>query len=325
MKKIKELAGRVRYVLIKGGIALINALPYPLAVSLGRFIGLLGWLADPFHRRAAEIQLRHCLGDRYRPSIVPKVFMHHGDILVDTIKYAYMDDEEIKERIIIEGKENLDKALSSKKGIMMITGHLGNWEVMAHLPRLLGIQFCVMADVRNDPGIEAVVDDLRSRSGATILPPKGKALMLIRELKKGNIIGVIVDQRGKRSDMLFCDFFGLPAPTNPAPAFIAIKGDAVILPVSSMKENGRYCMAFHSPREASSFGSGKTAIASLSAFMQTWLESMVKKSPEQWFWLHCRWTRRSEMRKLIRSGGDFRSFVLSQVQQTARALDIQDP
>jgi KDO2-lipid IV(A) lauroyltransferase len=251
--------------------------------------------------------------------------MHHGDILVDTIKYAYMDDEEIKERIIIEGKENLDKALSSKKGIMMITGHLGNWEVMAHLPRLLGIQFCVMADVRNDPGIEAVVDDLRSRSGATILPPKGKALMLIRELKKGNIIGVIVDQRGKRSDMLFCDFFGLPAPTNPAPAFIAIKGDAVILPVSSMKENGRYCMAFHSPREASSFGSGKTAIASLSAFMQTWLESMVKKSPEQWFWLHCRWTRRSEMRKLIRSGGDFRSFVLSQVQQTARALDIQDP
>jgi len=325
MKKIKELAGRVRYVLIKGGIALINALPYPLAVSLGRCIGLLGWLADPFHRRAAEIQLRHCLGDRYRPSIVPKVFMHHGDILVDTIKYAYMDDEEIKERIIIEGKENLDKALSSKKGIMMITGHLGNWEVMAHLPRLLGIQFCVMADVRNDPGIEAVVDDLRSRSGATILPPKGKALMLIRELKKGNIIGVIVDQRGKRSDMLFCDFFGLPAPTNPAPAFIAIKGDAVILPVSSMKENGRYCMAFHSPREASSFGSGKTAIASLSAFMQTWLESMVKKSPEQWFWLHCRWTRRSEMRKLIRSGGDFRSFVLSQVQQTARALDIQDP
>ncbi|HRC97093.1 MAG TPA: hypothetical protein PLZ30_02950 [Deltaproteobacteria bacterium] len=325
MKKINELAGRVRYVLIKGGIALINALPYPLAVSLGRCIGLLGWLADPFHRRAAEIQLRHCLGDRYRPSIVPRVFMHHGDILVDTIKYAYMDDEEIKERIIIEGKENLDKALSSKKGIMMITGHLGNWEVMAHLPRLLGIQFCVMADVRNDPGIEAVVDDLRSRSGATILPPKGKALMLIRELKKGNIIGVIVDQRGKRSDMLFCDFFGLPAPTNPAPAFIAIKGDAVILPVSSMKENGRYCMAFHSPREASSFGSGKTAIASLSAFMQTWLESMVKKSPEQWFWLHCRWTRRSEMRKLIRSGGDFRSFVLSQVQQTARALDIQDP
>ena len=325
MKKINELAGRVRYVLIKGGIALINALPYPLAVSLGRFIGLLGWLADPFHRRAAEIQLRHCLGDRYRPSIVPKVFMHHGDILVDTIKYAYMDDEEIKERIIIEGKENLDKALSSKKGIMMITGHLGNWEVMAHLPRLLGIQFCVMADVRNDPGIEAVVDDLRSRSGATILPPKGKALMLIRELKKGNIIGVIVDQRGKRSDMLFCDFFGLPAPTNPAPAFIAIKGDAVILPVSSMKENGRYCMAFHSPREASSFGSGKTAIASLSAFMQTWLESMVKKSPEQWFWLHCRWTRRSEMRKLIRSGGDFRSFVLSQAQQTAKALDIQDP
>ena len=324
MKKIIRFAAMLQYPLIKGGIALIKALPYPLAIFLGRFFGLLGWLVDPFHRRVAQIQLRHCLGEEYRPSIVRRVFMNHGDILVDTIKYAYMDDEEIRNRIAIEDKEHLEQALSSGKGLMMITGHIGNWEILAHLPRLLGIQFCVMADVRNDPRIEAVVDDIRSRSGATILPPKGKALMLIRELKRGNTIGVIMDQRGKRSDMLFCDFFGLPAPTNPAPAFIAIKGDAVILPVSNVKENGRYRIIFHPPREASSFGTGKEAIASLSQYMQSWVEEVVKTHPEQWFWLHCRWTRRSEMRRLIRTGEDFRSFVLSQANGCAEPPESSD-
>ncbi len=324
MKKIMQLAATLQYLLIKGGIALINALPYPLALSVGRFFGLLGWLVDPFHRRVAQIQLRHCLGEAYRPSTVRRVFMNHGDILVDTIKYASMDDEEIRTRIVIEGKEHLDEALSGGKGLMMITGHIGNWEILAHLPRLLGIRFCVMADVRDDPRIEAVVDDIRSRSGATILPPKGKALMLIRELKKGNTIGVIMDQRGKRSDLLFCDFFGLPAPTNPAPAFIAIKGDAVILPVSGVKENGRYCISFHPPREASSFGTGKEAIASLSQYMQSWVEEVVRMHPEQWFWLHCRWTRRSEMRRLIRTGADFPSFVLSQATGCAEPPESRD-
>lgn len=325
MKKIIELAAMLQYPLIKGVIALINALPYPLAICLGRFFGLLGLIADPFHRRVAQIQLKHCLGDAYRPSIVPKVYMHHGDILVDTVKYAYMDDEEVGRHIVIEGKEHLDEALASKKGLMMITGHIGNWEILAHLPRLLGIRFCVMADVRDDPRIEAVVDGIRKRSGATILPPKGKALMLIRELKKGNTIGMIIDQRGKRSDMLFCNVFGLPAPTNPAPAFIALKGDAVVLPVSSMKENRRYRVVFHPPREACSFGNSKEAIVSLSAFMQSWVESVVRKCPEQWFWLHCRWTRRSEMRSLIRTGEDFRAFVLSQAPAVSGPLDIQDP
>ncbi len=141
--------------------------------------------------------------------------------------------------------------------------------------------------------------------------------MLIRELKRGNTIGMIMDQRGKRSESLFCDFFGLPAPTNPAPAFIAIKGDAVILPVYAVKQDGRYLVRFSEPRESSSFGTGKEAIVRLSQFMQSWVESVVRQHPDQWFWLHCRWTRRSEMRRLIRSGEDFRAFVLSQAEKAS--------
>ena len=208
-------------------IRLILAMPYHAAITLGRSIMLLVWLFMPLRRKIVKIQMSTALGLDNPWRLVMKVFMNQGDILVDTIKYAYMSDDEIRTKVVVEGKENLDEALSSGRGLMMFTGHIGNWEVLSHLSRLLNIEFCVMADIRKDERLESIIDNLRARSGATILPPKGKALMLIKELKKGRTIGMIIDQRGRRRDGILCNFFGLPALTNPAPAFIAMKGGAL--------------------------------------------------------------------------------------------------
>jgi len=306
---------QLQYPLIRMAIFLIRKMPYRMAIAISRFLGALGWALDPLHRKIADIQMRHALGDSYNPLVTLKVFMNHGDILVDTIHYAYMDKQEITDKIIIDGRENLEAALALNKGVMMITGHIGNWEILAHTSRLLDIEFCVMADVRNDPGLEAIINDIRARSGATILPPKGKALMLIKELKKGRSIGFVIDQRGKRGNKLLCDFFGLPAPTNPAPAFIALKGDAVIIPVYTIKNKNIYTIYFDRPVEARSFGTGELAIKKISDFMQTWVELVVRRHPDQWFWLHSRWTRRSDMRHLIRSRENFREYIISQTRE----------
>ena len=248
-------------------VNLIRAMPYDKAIAVGRFLGLVGYFADPFHRKVAHIQMRQALGDAYYPGIVRKVFMNHGDILVDTIKYAYMSVEEISKRIEVVGREHLYDAIANGKGVMVVTGHIGNWEILTHMSRLLNIEFCVMADVRKDERLESLVDEIRSRSGATILPPKGKALMLIKELKKGHTVAIVADQRGKRSDGLFCDLFGLPAPTNPAPASLGVKSGALILTTYAVKVNGRYLVHFSEPREASSFGEGKEGIVGANADM----------------------------------------------------------
>lgn len=315
MKNIFINLRKIQYPLIRMGIFLIRKMPYRMAIATSRFLGALGWALDPLHRKIAKVQMHYALGDAYHPLLTLKVFMNHGDILVDTIHYAYMDKQEITDKIIIEGRENLEAALALNKGVMMITGHIGNWEILAHTSRLLDIEFCVMADVRNDPGLEAIINDIRARSGATILPPKGKALMLIKELKKGRIIGFVIDQRGKRGNKLLCDFFGLPAPTNPAPAFIALKGDAVIVPVYTIKHGDGYTIYFEKPVEARSFGEGDDAIQKISDYIQLWVEKVVKNNPDQWFWLHSRWTRRSDMRRIIRSGENFKDYLLSQAKE----------
>jgi len=233
---------------------------------------------------------------------------------VDAIKYAYMSDEEIKAKVIVEGKEYLDEALSSGRGLMMFTGHIGNWEILSHIPQVLGIQFCIMADIRKDARLESIINEMRTRFGVTILPPKGKALMLIKELKKGKTIGMIIDQRGKSRDGLLCDVLGLPAVTNPGPAFLALKGNALVMPVYTVKWGGVHRICITKAVIASAFGEGDEAIQRLSDFMQSFIASVVKQYPDQWFWLHSRWIRRKNFQN-IKTDKDFRDLVFAQAER----------
>lgn len=318
MNLLKEAPSVLQALLVRGAIRLVLALPYRWALSIGRVLGLFTWAVLPTRRRLVEVQARSAIGEEATRSFVLKVFMNQGEILVDTIRYAFMDEDELRSRIRIEGRENLEEALEQGRGVMMITGHIGNWEILSNLPRLVGIQFCVMADRREDERLEAAIDGIRRRSGATILPPKGKALMLVKELRKGRLIGMVVDQRGRRRDNLFCDVFGMPAPTNPAPAFIAIKGDALVLPVYAMKEEGGYVIRFDPLVDTRRFSPGADGIEALSRFMQTWVSTTVRKNPTWWFWLHSRWIKRKTFRSLARSGGDFKALVRSMNRPVTR-------
>jgi KDO2-lipid IV(A) lauroyltransferase len=323
MKMLKGLGHEMIYHALQGFILFIRFTPYPLAIALARSVCILGWVADSLHRKIANIQLAQALGHEKTMLLSLKVFMSQGDILVDAIKYSYMDDNELKRRVKVKGREHLEAAVASSRGVMMITGHM-NWEILGYIPRILGIEFCIMGDIMQIPGIQAIIEDLRSRCGITLLPPRGGMVSrLTGELKEGRTIGIIIDQRGIDHHKLFCDFFGMPAPTNPAPALIALKGDALVLPVSAVRKGSTYTFSFDKAIDSRLFGNdhreiGKIgdcwksqAIVSLSNSMQTWLESVVRKCPQQWFWIHCRWIRRSDMKHILRGNGNFGHYVAS--------------
>lgn len=315
MSAVNRLAGAFQYWGALGMIQLVRFMPYPAALALGRFIGFLLWAFMPLRRRIVTIQMQAALGRKEVGYLALKVFLNQVEYLVDTVKYAYMTDEELREKIVVEDREYLEEALAGKKGLMLFLGHIGNWEVLSHASRLLNIEVCVMADLRKNERLEAIVDMIRSRSGATILPPTGKALMLIKELKKGRSIAFVVDQHGKRKDRLLCDIFGLPALTNPAPAFLAVKGDALVMPVYIVKESGRYHIRFHKAVEALSFGQDKEAIQPISDWMQSFLASVIGRYPDQWFWMHSRWMTRAKFRKNIHNPEEFKAFVLAQAEK----------
>jgi KDO2-lipid IV(A) lauroyltransferase len=309
MKILSSWTQEIKYRSLLALIGLVRYLPYSIVLNFFRSLSVIVWLADPFHRKVAGIQMKAALGLTNVWSIVLKVFMNQVEIIVDTIRYAFMSDEEIRSRIVVEGKEHMDEALSSGRGVMMITGHIGNWEILGHIPKVLGTRFCIMADVRKDPKLEAIVSKIRERCGATILPPTGTFHMLVEELKKGRTIGMVIDMRGDQENDLLCDVLGMQAPTKSAPAFIALKGNALIMPVYTIKHKGAYHWYFSKAVDAAQFGDGDEAVQKLSDFMQSWVASVVRKHPEQWFWLYTRWLKRSDMRRIIRNKMDFKEYV----------------
>jgi len=310
MKPIIPILQEIPYQALRAVIRLIRCLPYNLVVNLFRFIGIIMWLIDPFHRKVATVQIRTALGIENPWRLVLKVFMNQTEIIVDTIRYAFMSDEEIRSRIVVEGKEHVDEALASGRGLMMFTGHIGNWEILGHMKKVVGTEFYAMADIRKNPKLEAIVNGIRDRCGATVLPPTGTFHMLINELKKcKTIVGMIIDMRGDQKDDLFCDIFGMPAPSKSAPASIALIGNALVMPVYTIKQKGTYHWYFAKAVDTAQYGDGDEAIQKLSDFMQSWVASVVREHPEHWFWLYSRWLKRSDMRRIIKKKLDFKEYV----------------
>jgi KDO2-lipid IV(A) lauroyltransferase len=319
MKSIIPILQEIPYQALRAMIRLIRCLPYNLVVNLFRFIGIVIWLVDPFHRKVATIQLRSALGIENPWRIVLKMFMNWTEMMVDTIRYAFMSDEEIRSRIVVEGKEHMDEAQASGRGVMIITGHISNWEILGHMNKVIGTQFSIMADIRKDPKLEVIVNDIRVRCGAIILPPTGMFHLLVNELKKGKSIAMVIDMRGDQKDDLFCDIFGLPAPSKSAPAAIALKGNALIMPIYTIKHGGTYHWYFTKAVDAAQFGDGDEAIQKLSDFMQSWVASIVREHPEYWFWQYSRWLKRSDMRRVIKKKLDFKEYVLNNKKETTRS------
>ena len=317
---------KINLAFLRTLIRFICIIPYRPAVALGRSIGRLASLLLPLHMKIGALQVRETLGIDDAEGFMRTVFMNQGELYVDAIRTAYMTDDELKSYVDFQGRHHFDQARAEGRNIMIISPHM-NWEVLGNTPRILDEEICVMADRIKSKVVQAIADEIRSRYRIALLPPKGGMIKnYITQLRAGRIVGIIIDQRGKREDRVFCDVLGLPAPTNPSPAFIALQGDAVILPLYGFKEGDRFVFRFSEPIDSRDFCHDykdierisdfwkSSAVRDLSNALHAWISSTVREKPDQWFWLHCRWAKRDEMKQVVKEGGDFREFVLSQAK-----------
>jgi lauroyl/myristoyl acyltransferase len=238
---IQALVSEFLYLTIIVFIFFIRITPRPITITIGRLLGLAFWALVPYYRNMVTLQMKHALGSGYSRVLPIKAFMNFGVIPTEIIKFSYLSVDELKKRLIVEGMENVESALATGRAIMCITGHISNWEILANIAIFIGSKLHIVMAIQRNPKLEAVIKSIRDRlPDVVVLPPKGGMVStLINTLKQGKHIGMMVDQRHQRKYGLICDLLGMPAPTTPAPAFIALKSDAIILPVYNTKGPGK--------------------------------------------------------------------------------------
>ncbi|MFM9874718.1 MAG: lysophospholipid acyltransferase family protein [Fimbriimonadaceae bacterium] len=213
------------------------------------------------------------------------VFIHFGRISTDFLAGAHRSQQEFEDSTTIIGREYLDSALAAGKGVLLITGHYGNWERASAWSSLVGYKLNVIARDADDQGVNTIVNDLRRKPGTTVIPRGQAARQVLQKLRANEIVGILPDQNA--SD-IFIPFFGHPAGTALGPGVFHQRTGATIVPVVCVYDStNHYTLTFFPPLEP--ILPEDTPGEGLMRAIHTWLEERIREHPDQWLWMHDRW------------------------------------
>jgi KDO2-lipid IV(A) lauroyltransferase len=181
----------------------------------------------------------------------------------------------------------------SPKGRLLISGHLGNWELMSQYAALrLERQIHVIARKGNNRLLEErIVRPLRERFGVSVFYKKNALMRIMKAIQKGGFCGLLIDQKLKPPEGIHVDLFGKPAPTTGSAALLQIHFGITVQPVFMVKDGVRkYRLIIGDPVEWSDNGNPlEDQVHELTCIHQKIIEDMVRRYPDQWFWVHNRW------------------------------------
>jgi len=207
-------------------------------------------------------------------------------------EYSHLDKLTLGDggRIALEGKENGDAAAASGKGVMFISGHFANWEALPITGNLLGYEGALVYRPPNNPFVDRWISRQRAILGPKEHISKGAqgTRRIFTLLRKGKSILMLVDQ--KTWEGVPAPFFGRDAMTTPAPASLALKLGAILLPASAERIGGaHFRVTIRKPIEFMPSGDYQRDVLALTAKINQAIETMVRAHPSQWLWIHRRW------------------------------------
>ena len=283
---------RVESSIVGALVAFVRVMPGPLVRASGTLLGLAFYTVDGAHRRIAERNLAAAFprrSARERRAIVRRVFTHFGRLLVELLKFSTLSDEALMARVEFDGEEHARLAYAQGKGVLFITGHFGFWELHAVVHALRIEPIGVLARALDNPYLNQRLEDIRQRTGNSVIYRQGTIRRVMRMLQAGHGVAVLIDQHIQTRDAVYVEFFDRPAATTSAVAALALRTGAPVVPVFALPlGGGRYRMIYEHPVEPPSADS-EDAIREFTQRCTDVLEMYVRRHPDLWLWMHRRW------------------------------------
>jgi KDO2-lipid IV(A) lauroyltransferase len=224
-----------------------------------------------------------------RAALCRGAFEHLGQSLFEIFWLPNLSAANFEATTRVEGVENLRRAYAEKRGVVLFTGHTGNWEWLAASIALGGFEMNVIAREIYDSRINDFIVQSRMRHGVKSIGRGSAAAAkeILQTLKRGAILGVLIDQNidAESSDV---PFFGIPAPTPTGPARLATRAGAMAIAAFIERRDGMQIVRYGEPIATSR----ETDPVELTATMTLAIETQIRRVPEQWVWMHERWKAR---------------------------------
>jgi KDO2-lipid IV(A) lauroyltransferase len=289
-KKIRhriELAG-AKFLLI-----LPRLLPYRTAVRFGGFFGVLAFDLVRIRRRVTLENLERAFGDRLddrdRVRIGRASYVNFAKSMVEMASLPRLSRQRLRELVMFVDAVNLDDALADKKGVMIVTGHFGSWELLGAASVAYGYPSAFLVGEQSNRLVDNLINDLRTGAGIEIIARGIAARGVFEYLKKNYLVAMLSDQDAKRAG-IFVDFFGIPASTYPGAAQFSYRSGCPIVCCYIVRQKNETHRAFFLPAIRPEPGAAKAEeVERMTAAYTKAIEDFASLYPEQYFWAHRRW------------------------------------
>jgi Kdo2-lipid IVA lauroyltransferase/acyltransferase len=273
---------------------LLGRLPVPAALAVGRGLGAGAHALLGRPRRLAVAQLGTAfpdLGLEERRRIVRATFRHAGESFAELALWPKLRRD--PDYVRVERLADLQAALAGGRGAIVVTGHTGNWELLAATIADHGLPISVVARRVNDARFDALVNRFRRRAGLEVLIRDDPQFLagVRAALARNRVVAMLIDQ-DTRGAGVYVPFFGRLAHTPPGAALIALRNRVPLLTVFiERRREGGHVVRF-APVEVSA--RGRAEVTALTARLTAAIEAQIRRAPAEWVWWHERWRRRPE-------------------------------
>ncbi len=280
------------YKLLKLLVYLMGRLPIPVATFFSDLLGLLWFKIDKRHRRVTLDNIEKSLGELtpFQVTLLGKqVFKNIASIIFEVAWSYGLDRKTFLSHYTVKGIEHVEKAQAKGRGVMVIAAHLGNFELNIHAIEGSKMKGYGIYRKMDFAPLERLILDIRQRFGYTMVPIRGASKKLDTILAEGGVVGTLLDQSVDWYKGAFVDFFGRPACTNNGLAVLAMRTKTAVVPMCCMRKDRKFFIEFSPEIPLEETGDRIKDIENNTQNYTTAIESMVRKYPDQYFWVHNRW------------------------------------
>jgi KDO2-lipid IV(A) lauroyltransferase len=296
MSERDSLQKKAEYLLVRGVLWLMGLLPRAASIAVGRFLGRVAYFALGRLRFIGLRNLRRAFPNSRkaeRRRILRSCFDGLGRQLGEFCQFERATVADLR-KIVEYDPESLARYREAKqleRGIIMVTAHLGGWELLPFAGSAFGDRVSILIRPIENPRIERFVQSVRTRFGNETISKQFAGLTCLRILRKGGTIGILADLNSLPQEGVFVPFFGELACTTLAVAALALPSNAVVFPVFAPWDAVRRKYLFYGgpALEMLRTGDHERDLAVNTARVSAVIEKAIRCHPGQWLWIHDRW------------------------------------
>ena len=272
---------------------IVLALPLKSAQRLGSYLGGAAYRLMSSRRAVALDNLLHAFpekSERERVAIARGAFRNYGIALVELLWFPNLNDASLRKLLTVKNLDLMVHASREGKGLVMLSGHFGNWELIAAgVGYLSKLPITVIVQTQSNNYVDRVINRHRCLFGNTVVPMGKSVREILTALKQGKVVAIAPDQSGPMEGV-FVDFFGRSVATHQGPAAFALRtGAPMQMGFIIRKEDGTYEVTLEQVSTSGLTGDDEESVIELTRRHTALLEQYIRKYPDHWLWMHRRW------------------------------------